>query len=79
MPYTEATTAEIKARLQARENHIRESWVKTMEARLVREELDKCQRTEGVNNFENCKWLAEKYLGLLKTAKVHGYKNIETQ
>ena len=58
------------AKLQAREDHIRESWVKAMELRLVQQELNKCHLAEGVNHYENCKWLAEKYLDMLKTNKV---------
>ncbi|PPQ83430.1 hypothetical protein CVT25_007021 [Psilocybe cyanescens] len=73
----EASVAEIKAKLQERENHIRESWVKAMEARLVREELSKCHQAEGVNHYENCKWLSEKYLALLRTNRVKGYKTID--
>ena len=56
----------IPERVRARDTHIRESWVRAMEARLVRDELQKCQRIEGVNHYENCKDLAEKYLGMLK-------------
>ncbi|KAF8896224.1 hypothetical protein BD779DRAFT_1668056 [Infundibulicybe gibba] len=70
MSITETKAAEIKAKLQERENHIRESWVKAMEARLVRDELEKCQQGEGVNHYENCKWLSEKYLNMLKDNKV---------
>ncbi len=58
------------AKLEAREEHIRESWVKAMEARLVRDELEKCHRSEGVNHYENCKWLVDKYLVMLKENKV---------
>lgn len=54
----------------ARDAFLREEWVKAMEARLVREELDKCHRAEGVNHYENCKWLAEKYLKMLRENKV---------
>jgi hypothetical protein len=53
------------AKLQEREDFIRESWVKAMEARLVRDELVKCQRHEGVNSLENCRWLSEKYAQML--------------
>ncbi|KIK62543.1 hypothetical protein GYMLUDRAFT_42008 [Collybiopsis luxurians FD-317 M1] len=66
----EEQRAAIKAKFQARDEHIRESWVRAMEARLVREELEKCQRSEGVNAFENCKWLSEKLLDKLSDAKV---------
>jgi hypothetical protein len=58
------------AKLEARDHHVRESWVKAMETRLVREELEKCQKYEGVNHYENCKWLSEKYLGMLKENRV---------
>ena len=33
---------------------IREQWVKSMMARLVREEMGKCYRREGVNHLEKC-------------------------
>lgn len=45
-------------------------WVKTMEARIVREELMKCHRSEGVNHYAICKPLVETYMDLLKDAKV---------
>jgi hypothetical protein len=58
------------ARVLARDAHIRESWVRAMETRLVRAELEKCQKTEGVNHYQNCKWLSEKYLVMLRDNKV---------
>jgi len=33
---------------------IREQWVRSMMARLVRMEMGKCYRREGVNHLENC-------------------------
>lgn len=50
--------------------HIKEQWVKTMEIRLVRDELNKCYKGEGVNATEHCKDLALRYLGMLKSHKV---------
>jgi hypothetical protein len=44
-----------------------------MEARLVREELEKCQKGEGVNHYENCKWLADKYITMLKENRVRPF------
>jgi hypothetical protein len=41
-----------------------------MELRLVREQLDKCYRTEGVNHYENCKDLSDRYLTMFKDNKV---------
>ena len=36
---------------------IREQWIKSMMARLIREELGKCYFREGVNHLEKCKKL----------------------
>ena len=63
-------STQYSAKLEDRDTHIRESWVRAMEARLVRDELEKCQKSEGVNHYENCKWLSELYLNKLKDAKV---------
>jgi len=73
----EERSAQIKAKIEERDQHLRESWVKAMEARLVREELEKCQKSEGVNHYENCKWLSEKYLTMLKENKIKGYKQVD--
>lgn len=53
-----------------KENHIRESWVTAMEARLVREELQKCFKAEGTNHYANCKYLAERYAQMIRDNKV---------
>ncbi|KZP31833.1 hypothetical protein FIBSPDRAFT_1037382 [Athelia psychrophila] len=68
---------QIKAKIEQRDHHVRESWVKAMEARLVRDELENCQRSEGVNHYENCRWLTEKYLTMLKDNKVKGFKQVD--
>lgn len=77
MTTDELTITGIKEKFEERDNNIRESWVRAMEARLVREELDKCQKAEGVNHYENCKWLSDKYLSMLQTNRVQGYKHID--
>ncbi|KAF9453439.1 NADH-ubiquinone oxidoreductase 12 kDa subunit [Macrolepiota fuliginosa MF-IS2] len=77
MSFDETRTAQIKEKLAERDHHIRESWVKAMEARLVRDELEKCQKGEGVNHYENCKWLADKYIQMLQDNRVKGYKRID--
>jgi hypothetical protein len=59
------------AKLQERDELMRESWVKVMELRLVRAELDKCHKAEGVNHYENCRWLAEKYLHMMRENRVY--------
>lgn len=46
-----ADTRRLKA---AQDAIIREQWVKSMMARLVRDELGKCYYREGVNHLEKC-------------------------
>lgn len=58
------------ARLAEREHIIRESWVRAMEAKLVRDQLDRCYQTEGVNHMESCKDLRERYLDMLRENRV---------
>ncbi|KAI9000526.1 NADH-ubiquinone oxidoreductase 12 kDa subunit [Trametes punicea] len=77
MPLDEARVAEYKARLAERERVIRESWVRTMEAKLVREKLDHCYETEGVNHMESCKELRDRYIDMLRQNRVQGYKHID--
>jgi hypothetical protein len=50
---------------QAQDAIIREQWVKSMMARLVREELGKCYYREGVNHLEKCGALRGKLGGCL--------------
>ncbi|KAL9000607.1 MAG: hypothetical protein Q9188_005657 [Gyalolechia gomerana] len=52
---------------------IKEQWVKSMMARLVRQELAKCYNREGVNHLEKCGKLRERYFQALKDSKVKGY------
>ena len=40
-----------------------------MTVRLVQEQLEKCQKVEGVNNYEACKWLSDLYLKKLAENK----------
>lgn len=67
---------EVRAKLEARDAHTRESWINAMEAKLVGEELSKCRKGEGVNAYQNCKHLADLYLELLRDASVKGYKQV---
>ncbi|KAI0787874.1 NADH-ubiquinone oxidoreductase 12 kDa subunit [Fomes fomentarius] len=77
MAVNEARVAEYKARLAEREHIVRESWVRTMEAKLVRDKLDHCYETEGVNHLESCKDIRERYIEMLKENRVKGYKTID--
>lgn len=69
-------TARLKA---AQDSIIREQWVKSMMARLVREELSKCYYREGVNHLEKCGALRGKLLrfeeGLLSEVEVSTLAN----
>ena len=62
-----------KALKAAQDAIVREQWVQVMMGRLVREELGKCYYREGVNHLEKCGHLRERYLQLLKSARVRGY------
>lgn len=57
----------------AQDSIIREQWVRSMMARLVRDEMGRCYRREGVNHLEKCSLLRNRYLELLKESKVRGY------
>ncbi|KAL8931663.1 MAG: hypothetical protein Q9216_007122 [Gyalolechia sp. 2 TL-2023] len=52
---------------------IKEQWVQSMMARLVRQELAKCYNREGVNHLEKCGQLRERYFQALKDSKIKGY------
>lgn len=43
-----------KALKAAQDAIIREQWVQSMMARLIREEMGKCYNREGVNHLEKC-------------------------
>ncbi|TKA31792.1 hypothetical protein B0A50_01871 [Salinomyces thailandicus] len=57
----------------AQDSIIREQWVQSMMARLIREEMGRCYYREGVNHLEKCGHLRERYLQQLKHSKVKGY------
>jgi len=62
-----------KALKAAQDSILREQWVKSMMARLVRDELGKCYFEHGVNHLEKCGTLRERYFELLKESRVKGY------
>ncbi|KAK4995438.1 hypothetical protein LTR66_004737 [Elasticomyces elasticus] len=62
-----------KALKAAQDAILREQWVQSMMARLIREEMGKCYYREGVNHLEKCGKLRDRYLEQLKHAKVRGY------
>ncbi|CAG8506477.1 hypothetical protein C2G38_1993184 [Gigaspora rosea] len=62
----EIDKSDVEAVRAAREQQVREYWIKVMEIRLVRNQLIKCYKTEGVNHYKNCKKLADLYVEMLK-------------
>lgn len=61
---------------EARDSILREQWIKAMEARLVRQAIEKCYRSEGVNHYENCKGLVDTYRQMVQENKVRGWKDL---
>ena len=53
-----------------RQLHLRETAVRSAEVKLVKQTLDQCALTEGVNALENCDKLVRQYLRMMKTHKV---------
>ena len=41
-----------------------------MEARIVRDMLQECHRVEGVNHYEKCQDLADRYTSMLADSRV---------
>lgn len=41
-----------------------------MEARIVRDQVQECYRIEGVNHYESCRDLSDKYITLLRENRV---------
>lgn len=57
------------------ETILRESWVKAMMLRLVRDQLNACYKDNGVNHYENCAHLSELYLKWMREGyRVRGGK-----
>jgi hypothetical protein len=53
---------------------VREQWIRMSALKTVRKALEKCYRHHGVNHFEDCRELAERYMQMLDThGNVKGY------
>ena len=66
-----------KALKAAQDSIIREQWVQSMMARLIREEMGKCYRKEGVNHLENCAHLRGKLDGVLSRGDADGFAGLD--
>ena len=57
------------------ETILRESWVKAMMLRIVRDQLNACYKDNGVNHYDNCSHLSELYLKWMREGyRVRGGK-----
>ncbi|KAK9353199.1 hypothetical protein V1505DRAFT_362642 [Lipomyces doorenjongii] len=61
----------------AQESELQHQWVKQYALRVVRDALNLCYETRGVNATEDCRDLALKYLEMLPTHRLHGYAGIQ--
>jgi hypothetical protein len=76
MPALNLTADEARKLQAAREEKIREDWIRVMEMRIVREKLNECWRTEGVNAYEQCAHLAQRMLEMIPDARIKGFRTI---
>jgi hypothetical protein len=58
---------------KAQQSMVREQWIQVKELGITREALEKCFETQQVNQLENCKYLAERYLDMLRTHRQKGF------
>jgi hypothetical protein len=56
---------------------LREQWVRSMMARLVRDEMNKCYRREGVNHMEECGYLRGRCSTPYCCERLHEQKFVE--
>ncbi|GMM35796.1 hypothetical protein DASC09_031210 [Saccharomycopsis crataegensis] len=58
----------------AKDSMLREQWIRSSALKTVRRALEKCYRVSNVNQWEDCKPLADKYLEMLpEYSRVGGY------
>lgn len=65
--------------LKARDSAVREQYIRLMRSKLIRAELEKCQRHEGVQHHTVCKYWKDLYLEAVERGdnELRGYKSIE--
>ncbi|KAL1920511.1 uncharacterized protein VTP21DRAFT_888 [Calcarisporiella thermophila] len=69
-----STLADPHSVLDNRTKKLREDWIKSMEIRIVRDQLSKCYKTEGVNHYQNCQHLAQLYMQVLRENRFEGFR-----
>lgn len=59
---------------KAQESMIREQWIRINALKVCRKALEKCYKQKGVNHFEDCRDLAERYMQMMDTqGRVDGF------
>ncbi|KAK9383013.1 uncharacterized protein V2V93DRAFT_403217 [Kockiozyma suomiensis] len=61
----------------AQMSEVQHQWVKLYALRTVRKALMMCYETRGVNNIEDCRELALRYMEMLPTHRLHGYNALQ--
>lgn len=62
---------------KAQDSMLREQAIRVQALDVVRKALEKCYETQGPNQQENCKDLAERYLDMLPTHEMRGYMSYQ--
>lgn len=58
---------------QAKESMLREEFIRVSALKTLRRSLEQCYKVSGVNAYEECKPMADKYIDLLPENTVAGY------
>ncbi|KAK9804440.1 hypothetical protein WJX73_000753 [Symbiochloris irregularis] len=65
------------ALVEFREYAVRQKKVQVEKAKVLRQQLTRCYKTEGVNHFENCRNLRVAYMEAIKNVGVHRGNRLE--
>ncbi|PVU93974.1 hypothetical protein BB561_002905 [Smittium simulii] len=71
------THADVQKITEKKDKIVREQWIKLMETRILREKLEECYQSEGVNHFVNCRELALRYLDEFPKNRIEGWYKIK--
>ncbi|CEP23367.1 hypothetical protein BN1211_3942 [Cyberlindnera jadinii] len=59
---------------KAQESMLREQWIRINALKVTRHALEKCYKNKGVNHFEDCRDLAEKYMQMMDAqGRIEGF------
>ncbi|KAI9354118.1 hypothetical protein DFJ73DRAFT_827974 [Zopfochytrium polystomum] len=63
--------------LRAKNAYFKEQAVRVQEIVVLRDKLRWCYKREGVNHYQNCRYLTEQYMDLLKEVRGGWFKPFE--